>query len=150
MEYRRRIMGGRAPKAPGFCRVKFIKRLVRWPVSRVLYSFAQAQKAIAIHLGVLLPERSCNRPGRHVEDATRVTPIWSCSRWGLPCHPCCQGRGALLPHPFTLTLIPKHKEVCFLWHFPWGRPRRALPGTVSSWSPDFPLPACAGSDYPAI
>ncbi|GGA46656.1 hypothetical protein GCM10011499_15500 [Pelagibacterium lentulum] len=29
--------------------------------------------------------------------------------------------------------------VCFLWHFPWGRPRRALPGTVFSWSPDFPL-----------
>jgi hypothetical protein len=33
----------------------------------------------------------------------RVTPIWSCSRWGLPCRPCCQVRGALLPHPFTLT-----------------------------------------------
>ena len=26
----------------------------------------------------------------------------------------------------------------FLWHFPWGRPRRALPGTVLPWSPDFP------------
>jgi hypothetical protein len=25
-----------------------------------------------------------------------------------------------------------------LWHFPWGRPRRTLSGTVSSWSPDFP------------
>ena len=31
--------------------------------------------------------------------------------------------------------------VYFLWHFPWGRPRRALPGTVPPWSPDFPLPA---------
>src|SRR5271167_3987269 len=31
--------------------------------------------------------------------------------------------------------------VFFLWHFPWGRPRRALPGTVPPWSPDFPLPA---------
>ncbi len=29
----------------------------------------------------------------------------------------------------------------FLWHFPWGRPRRALPGTVPPWSPDFPPPA---------
>ena len=28
----------------------------------------------------------------------------------------------------------------FLWHFPWGRPRRALPGTVFPWSPDFPRP----------
>src|SRR5208283_4960439 len=31
--------------------------------------------------------------------------------------------------------------VYFLWHFPWGRPRRALPGTVPPWSPDFPLSA---------
>ena len=30
--------------------------------------------------------------------------------------------------------------VCFLWHFPWGCPRRALPGTVFPWSPDFPPP----------
>ena len=30
--------------------------------------------------------------------------------------------------------------VCFLWHFPWGRPRRPLTGTVSPWSPDFPHP----------
>jgi len=28
--------------------------------------------------------------------------------------------------------------VYFLLHFPWGRPRRALPGTVFPWSPDFP------------
>jgi len=32
------------------------------------------------------------------------------------------------------------RAVCFLWHFPWGRPRRALPGTVFPWSPDFPPP----------
>ena len=25
-----------------------------------------------------------------------------------------------------------------LWRFPWGCPRRALPGTLASWSPDFP------------
>ncbi len=34
---------------------------------------------------------------------TRVIPIRSCSRWGLPCRPCYQRRGGLLPHPFTLT-----------------------------------------------
>ena len=32
-----------------------------------------------------------------------ATPIWSCSGWGLPCRRCCQLRGALLPHLFTLT-----------------------------------------------
>ncbi len=39
----------------------------------------------------------------------------------------------------TLSPLPAEKRaVCFLWHFPWGRPRRGLPGTVSMWSPDFP------------
>jgi len=32
-----------------------------------------------------------------------AVPTWSCSRWGLPCRPRCRGRGALLPHPFTLA-----------------------------------------------
>ncbi len=38
------------------------------------------------------------RPGLSADAAA---PIRSCSRWGLPCHPCHQGRGALLPHRFT-------------------------------------------------
>ena len=38
-----------------------------------------------------------------------------------------------------LPALPESRQaVCFLWHFPWGRPRRALPGTVFPWSPDFP------------
>jgi hypothetical protein len=47
-------------------------------------------------------------------------------------------RWALTPpfHPY----LPR-KAVCFLWHFPWGRPRRTLSGTVFPWSPDFPHPA---------
>ena len=70
--------------------------------------------------------------------APRVIPIRSCSRWGLPCRRCRQRRGGLLPHPFTLTRMKR--AVCFLWHFPWGRPRRTLSGTVFPWSPDFPPP----------
>ena len=58
-------------------------------------------------------------------------------------------RGGLLPHPFTLT-PPPQQSICdcsgggavyFLWHFPWGRPRRTLSGTVVPWSPDFPRSA---------
>ncbi|CAN0601921.1 unnamed protein product, partial [Ectocarpus sp. 12 AP-2014] len=63
-------------------------------------------------------------------------PIWHCSRWGLPCRPCYQVRGALLPHRFTCD--PACKAVCSLWRCPLGCPSRALPGTVASWSPDFP------------
>ncbi len=37
--------------------------------------------------------------------ALRVIPIRFCSRWGFPCRRCCQRRGGLLPHPFTLTRL---------------------------------------------
>jgi len=77
------------------------------------------------------------------EARNSAVPIWSCSRWGLPCRFRCRSRGALLPHPFTLTRCRAEawgRAVCFLWHFPWGRPRRTLSGTVFPWSPDFPPP----------
>src|SRR4029079_1628539 len=54
---------------------------------------------------------SSDRPGgvrrAHLSPAAqrrRYLPIWSCSMRGLACHRCCQRRGALLPHLFTLTL----------------------------------------------
>ena len=51
-------------------------------------------------------------------------------------------------HPYLPT--PKRcKAVCFLWHFPWGRPRRPLTGTVSPWSPDFPRPRRAAAIQPS-
>ena len=84
-----------------------------------------------------------DRPGSGPAPAGAVVPMRSCSRWGLPCRRRCRWRGALLPHPFTLTRrrprSPRRAD-CSLWHFPWGRPRRALPGTVLPWSPDFPPP----------
>ncbi len=69
--------------------------------------------------------------------APRDVPIRSCSRRGLPCRPCCQARGGLLPHPFTLTGLAR-PEVCFLWRYPSGHPGRELPAAFSPWSPDFP------------
>src|SRR5882762_4010237 len=52
--------------------------------------------AVASHL---------RRPTRSSDDPGRVSLlIWPCSDWGLPCHACCQARGGLLPHRFTLTL----------------------------------------------
>jgi len=57
----------------------------------------------------------------------------------------------------TLSPLPdgfdpkiKNQAVYFLWHFPWGRPRRALPGTVFPWSPDFPLRNYQGNPAAAI
>ena len=43
------------------------------------------------------------------------------------------------PYPSADPAGPDRRAVSFLWRFPSGCPARALPGTVSSWSPDFPL-----------
>jgi hypothetical protein len=43
------------------------------------------------------------RPTRERCGPHRCSPIWSCSRRGLPCRRCYHRRGALLPHLFTLT-----------------------------------------------
>ena len=61
------------------------------------------QRGTTIHLGRLSPVASRDRPGRHAGNALDAAPIWSCSRWGLPCRRRYRRRGALLPHPFTLT-----------------------------------------------
>jgi hypothetical protein len=107
---------------------------------------------MAIHLGRPSPDASRDRPERRrrgppggtgkADAACRsylvllpvgfaLPPPLPAARCALtapfhPCRPC---------HP-TKGLMGS--AVCFLWHFPWGRPRRALPGTVPPWSPDFP------------
>ncbi len=49
--------------------------------------------------------RSTRSAGRRHPCHPKATanPIRSCRQWGLPCRPCYQGRGELLPHRFTLT-----------------------------------------------
>ena len=75
--------------------------------------------------GTILADRLA-RPTRMEREGAPVScltpiPIRSCSRRGLPCHPCHQERGGLLPHPFTLTR-DKSRAVCFLWRYPSGWP----------------------------
>jgi hypothetical protein len=95
---------------------------------------------MTIPLGRSSPNASRDQPGQRRENALvrdppcgrsgPAAPIRSCSRWGLPCHRRYRRRGALLPHPFTLTGRPS----------PAAR-RSALCGT-------FPRVAPAGC-YPA-
>ena len=93
--------------------------------------------------------RSGDAPTRQFPEGPgrRGTPIRSCSWRGLPCGPCHQRPGALLPHPFTLPSV-EAEEVCSLWRYPWGHPRWALPTAMSSWSPDFPR--AFARDRPAV
>ena len=66
---------------------------------------------MTIPLGRPLPDASRDLPGwlrrkrrlPHRFPDRPAIPMRSCSRWGLPCHRRYRRRGALLPHPFTLT-----------------------------------------------
>ena len=107
----------------------------------------------AIHLGRMSPPASCNPPGRLIrkpiagpcEPARRPYSVLLPMGFTVP-SALLQTRWALTPpfHPYpvipavSLRNGTEDGAVCFLWHFPWGRPRRALPGIVFPWSPDFP------------
>ena len=96
----------------------------------------------------------CNLPGRSHPETGLSAPCGKrrlsapslfglAPRWGLPCHaPLPDARWALTATLSSLPFCPQAKgRSCFLLHCPWGHPRRALPGTVFPWSPDFPHPA---------
>ncbi len=67
---------------------------------------------MTIPLGLRSPAASSRQPGPlgaklpcppAASGMGRAVPIRRCSRWGLPCRSCCQSRGGLLPHRFTLA-----------------------------------------------
>lgn len=98
--------------------------------------------------------RRLQQPTREQREPRYRSPIWPCSGWGLPCRPCYQVRGGLLPAarlrrpprtsqcraPFHPCLIPRlpgrlrrHESrrpsaVCSLLHFPSPRGARQLAG----------------------
>ena len=114
------------------------------------------------------------RLGRPLPDASRDLPEGQCGNppaarnrrpflFGLApggVYPAAPVAGGAVRSYRTLSPLPADPgrnlsapAVCFLWHFPWGCPRRALPGTVFPWSPDFPPLAgfpIARSSHPAI
>jgi hypothetical protein len=91
---------------------KWPQENARQPVSRVLSArlTGRDDHSSGTHLTMRLTrptraagrERPCSYHGVCNRNIT-AAPIRSCSRWGLPCRPCCQGRGALLPHRFALA-----------------------------------------------
>jgi hypothetical protein len=145
-----------APRRPMLRNTKRMTRVskdcVRWPVSRVLFPSLNGRWPFL--WDVRCRNASRDLPGRQRENALRAVPIWSCSRWGLPCRSRCRERGALLPHHFNLArpLGPKPQKssaVSFLWRYPWSRLRRTLSGTVFPWSPDFPPVLLAKDQRPS-
>ena len=97
--------------------------------------------AVIIHLGCPLPDTSSNLPRRRPGNRPCAASIWSCSRRGLPCH--CRYRqcGALLPHPFTLTLSGGLLSVALSLESPPPDVIRRR----ASVEPGLSSPACAGA-----
>ena len=110
-------------------------------------------RMMAIHLGRPLPDASRDQPGQRAENmpcwdlSPRLPPLFDLAPDGV--YHASALTGAAVRSYRTLSPLPAGRSgqaVCFLWHFPWGHPRRALPGTVFPWSPDFPPPAPKGAE----
>ena len=97
--------------------------------------------AVIIHLGCPLPDTSSNLPRRRPGNRPCAASIWSCSRRGLPCHCRYRQRGALLPHPFTLTLSGGLLSVALSLESPPPDVIRRR----ASVEPGLSSPACAGA-----
>ena len=140
-----------------------IPRGARRSVSRVL---SRPKAGMAIHLGRSSPNASRDRPERRRERPARqprrcrscLPLLLGLAPGGV--FPATAVAGGAVRSYRTISPLPPMRShewahmgsaVCFLWHFPWGRPRRALPGTVPPWSPDFP-PPCehAKSGHPTV
>ena len=110
---------------------------------------------MAIPLGRPLPSASCDRPERRREGPPGIRDTQGCPPLLLGLAPggvfpaAAVADGAVRSYRTVSPLPPARScrdrpAVYFLWHYPWGRPRRGLPGTVPPWSPDFPLSAPRG------
>src|SRR5207237_10176185 len=78
-------------------------------------------------------------PESRLSGRAHMPPLFDLAPGGV-CHAAPVTGGAVGSYP-TLSTLPDRSPVdCFLWHFPQGRPRRPLTGTVVPWSPDFPRP----------
>ena len=72
----------------------------------------------------------------------RVVPIRSCSRRGLPCRLRCRRRGALLPHPFTLTRRRGARRFAFCGAVPGVTPGGRYPPPFRRGARTFLHPPC--------
>src|SRR4051812_33394230 len=120
----------------------------RRPISRVLSStlppMDDHSSGTPITGGLTRPTRTTTRKRifRRISAVTRTTPegrpylVLLQVGFTLPT-PLPASRCALTApfHPYRRPprIVGRRPAVCFLWHCPWGRPRRELPGTLPSW-----------------
>src|SRR6266513_1033184 len=68
------------------------------------------RRAAIIPLAPRLLAGSSDLPGGFSRASLERPPIWPCSVWGFPCPSCHHAGGALLPHLFTLTNLPRRRS----------------------------------------
>src|SRR4029079_1686701 len=113
------------------------------PVSRILSAVARLAAASGetiIPLALASLPGSSNLPGGFGRAVLERLPIWSCSVRGFACHLCCQRRGALLPHLFTIACRPPRTDVSCVFSVPLSV-RLPCPGVTrrtALWSSDYP------------
>ena len=132
------------------CELYISKEPVPCSAGRLGRKYQRACKPGSVH-------RLCRRMGDHssrddvaiiLKQPTRATgrrmpfaaPIWSCSRWGLPCHCRYRQRGALLPHRFDLA-VPKQRWFIFCGTIPGVAPGGRYPPPFLAGARTF-LPRC--------
>lgn len=115
------------------------RRRTSRPVSRILFPGGlAAPRAAVIHLGLPLPTGSSGLPanlGRATLERPRRRrarrPLGLAPGGVYRATPVTRGAGGLLHHLFTLTRLGiPNRAVCFLWHFPAGRPGLPLATTL--------------------
>ena len=112
------------------------------PVSRVLYGPRPCRRERGGHsswthvaMRLTQPTRAAGR--KQPRGFPLSPPLFGFAPGGV-CRAAPVAGRAVGSYP-TLSPLPRNPvAVCFLWHFPWGRPRRPLAGTAFRWSPDFP------------
>src|SRR5690606_8825468 len=110
-----------------------------WPISRVL-------SGAIIPLGAASPRPSSSLPGRSAGPTLAPHPCGCAptSLFGLApggvCRAveCCHRRGALLPHPFTLTSALRHFGGLLSVALSVGSRPPGVTWHLVHWSPDFP------------
>ena len=109
----------------GFNEPPFLMTMTDRIVSRVLLPPAGLPASSGDHSSRTAVACRLKRPTReHRAGRPYGSPIRSCSGWGLPCPPCHQGSGELLPRLFTLTC--RSRRYVFCGTFLRGRPQSPL------------------------
>ena len=123
------------------------------PVSRVLYGMSPA---MTIPLGRPSLGVSSNQPGQRRGNAPAAALRRAACRpysvllpAGFAVPPLLPGARCALTAPFHPCLGASPAAVCFLWHCPWGCPRRTLSGAVFSMEPGLSSAGRARSGHPA-